>query len=136
LPEIHFYDRDNDHHYADAIAAVNGRGLPNWGALTEKREIENYLDSDAIKAATGFEIAVDDDSDIPLALARTQHEAAIGAKPWADVSDEDVKKKSSRAKKRLCCEAAALMTIEQLRARDANNQIEELLVRISEIATT
>lgn len=134
LPEIHFYDRDNDHQYAAHIAKVNAMGDPHWGTLTGKREIENYLHPDAIAAATQVIIAVDDDADIPLVFAQTAHAAAPNAREWGELDADDIKKKCSRAKRRLCVEAASKMTREMLDARDTAGDILALLGRIAALA--
>jgi putative ATP-dependent endonuclease of the OLD family len=133
LPEVHFYDRDNDYGYAAQVAAVNARG--DWGSLTSKREIENYLHAKAIHEATGFAIVVDDNGDIAMRFAEAQHKAAEQAKPWINVDDDDLKKKCSRAKKKLCGVCASKMTTEMLRARDPAGEIENLLVVLSQLAS-
>jgi hypothetical protein len=133
LPEVHYYDRDNDHQYAEQIAAVVARGGHNWGALTAKREIENYLHPTAVLAATNIQITIDDVSDIPLVFAQAQHGASTGAKPWAEVSLDDARKKCSKAKKKLCCESAGKMTLELLLERDPGQEIPNLLQRIAQI---
>lgn len=134
LPEIHFYDRDNDHQYAQHVAAVNARGAPHWGTLTGKREAENYLHPEAVLAATQVVIAIDDDGDIPLLYAQTVHAQAPNARPWEEIDAEKVKKKCSTAKKRLCVEAASQMTLAMLQARDPARDIESLFERVVSVA--
>jgi hypothetical protein len=133
LPEIHYYDRDNDYGYADQIAAVIARGGQNWGALTVKREIENYLHPTAVLAATNIQIAINDEDDIPLLFARAQHAASPDAKPWSEIDPDDERKKCSKAKKRLCCESASKMTLDLLLERDPGQEISTLLRKIAEI---
>jgi hypothetical protein len=134
LPEIHFYDRDNDHQYAEHIASVNQRGAPHWGSLTGKREAENYLHPAAVLAATQVAVAIDDDGDIPLLYAQTVHMASAEALPWAELNGEKIKKKCSKAKKRLCVDAASKMTLAMLRERDGARDLEILFERVAAIA--
>lgn len=132
LPEIHIYDRDNDHRYQAQVDAVNGRGNGDWATLTAKREIENYLHPDSVREVLGVEIAFGDDDDVPLLAARAVHEASESPKSWDEVDQDSQDRKASRAKRRLCHEAAARMTAAQLQARDPAGEIEDWFRRIAE----
>jgi hypothetical protein len=59
------------------------------------------------------------------------HEAAPDAKPWLEVDPMDIKQKASNAKKRLCNDAAAQMTLVMLKERDPEGEIDDLLKRIA-----
>jgi hypothetical protein len=87
-----------------------------------------------VLAATNVQITIDDNSDIPLIFAQTQHAASAGAKPWAEVDPDGARKKCSKAKKKLCCESAGKMTVELLLERDPEQEILNLLQRIAQIA--
>ncbi|OFQ12374.1 OLD family endonuclease [Prevotella sp. HMSC073D09] len=59
-PCVHIYDNDVAA-YQNTIDKVNTQNDDSWGVLTKKHEIENYLHSDAIKAA--YDVDVDTDED-------------------------------------------------------------------------
>jgi putative ATP-dependent endonuclease of the OLD family len=115
LPEIHIYDRDNDLGYQDEVDRVNDRRNGDWATLTRKREVENYLHPEAIEVALGVRVEFGDDDDVAEMVARAVHEAAPDGNPWAELSERKRKQKASNAKKRLCTEAAAAMTLAMLR---------------------
>ena len=96
------------------------------GSHNDKRELENYLHSDAIAEGMNCIAPVFTDTcDVPLIVAKLIHESAIGAKPWAEVltNEKDVADKVNRAKKRLNRDAAAKMTAPRLTERDQNGEI-------------
>jgi len=87
-----------------------------------------------VLAATNIQITIDDVSDIiPLVFAQTQHGASVGAKPWAEVSLDDARKRCSKAKKKLCCESAGKMTLELLLGARSWAGDPNLLQRIAQI---
>ena len=130
-PEFYITDRDNEPpaqpKYHASLDGWNAR--PNCsGVCTEKREMENYLHPDAIRAiAPTFPDNVADFDDVPFLLAETLHRANPDAKPWEEVNEEKRKKKVSNAKRRLNQECADAMTIEMLQITDPNNEIETWL---------
>lgn len=132
LREIHIYDRDDDFAYQGHADEVNNRRNGDWATLTKKREIENYLHPDAIKMALNIDLDFDDGDDVPMLVAKAIHEAAPEARPWREVDEESVKKKISRAKRRLCGEAAAQLTTEMLQERDPDGEMEGWFRRIAE----
>ena len=99
-PEFHIYDRDqeppSEPKYGADIAAVNKRD--GCRALaTKKREMENYLHSEAICEAyksNGTIINLvgpfADFDDVPLLVAQAVH-AASGCVPWEELADEKKK---------------------------------------------
>jgi len=135
IPEFHIYDRDNDHGYQAQVDAVNGRGNGDWATLTDKREIENYLHPDAVREVVGIEITFGDDDDVPMIAARAVHEASESPKPWDEVEQDMQDRKASRAKRRLCHEVPARMTVEQLQERDPAGEIDGWCRRIAEKLT-
>ena len=132
LPEIHIYDRDNDRGYRNHVDAVNRRDNRDWATLTSKREIENYLHPAAVRDVLGIDMVVDDDIDVPLIVARAIHEASESPIAWDDVEEDKRGRKASQAKRRLCHEVIARMTLAQLRERDRTNEVEGWCRRISE----
>jgi predicted ATP-dependent endonuclease of OLD family len=138
LPQIHIYDRDTEMppKYEGAVNDVNARGDGSWATLTTKREIENYLHPDAIAEALGVTITFGPQDDVPMLVAQAVHAAAPGTVPWAQVDAKTQEKKVSRAKKRLCDEAAAKMTLELLAQSDSNGEIKQWLKKIAELATS
>jgi putative ATP-dependent endonuclease of the OLD family len=136
LPEVHIYDRDTETppKYAQAVKDVNARGDGSWATLTTKREIENYLHQDAITEALGVTITFGAQDDVPTMVAKALHEAHPGTIPWEHVDPETKGKKVSRAKKRLCDDAAAKMTLERLAQSDPNGEIEQWFKKITELS--
>ncbi|MBT9154641.1 MAG: hypothetical protein DDT39_01320 [Firmicutes bacterium] len=135
LPEVHIYDRDDatPPKYQPECDAVNARGGGSWAVITAKRELENYLHADAIaEGMPGITVTFTDTCDVPLIVAKSVHESAGGAKPWADVlaDAKDLGDKINRAKKRLNRDAAAKMTTARLVQSDALGEITGWLTRI------
>ncbi len=125
-PEVHLYDKGHEEppKYQRASETINARGDGSVSFITQKREIENYLHPDAISNALSVRIQVDDDMDVPLAVARSLHEKEPSAIPWDEVADDKKEKKKSRAKHRLNAEAAARMTVPMLDERGATKEIQ------------
>jgi predicted ATP-dependent endonuclease of OLD family len=55
IPEVHIYDRDDatPPQYQQECNLVNARTDGSWATLTTKREIENYLHTDALRRFRG-----------------------------------------------------------------------------------
>jgi predicted ATPase len=136
-PELYLMDRDNPppenpRYHAVAQELAQRDNCTVW--VTERKELENYIHPDIIKAeypgyaGTGAEF-----EDVPLLFAQTVHEAAEGGTPWADVlSDaEKLGKKVSNAKRRLNADFAAKMTPGLLTSIDANNEVRDWLQAIA-----
>ena len=130
LPEVHIYDRDNDHGYQTHIDSVNGRGNDDWATLTGKREIENYLHPDTIQNVLGVTVSFEDDDDVPMIVAKAVHEASESPKSWDEVDSDKQERKESQAKRRLCHDVAAATTIEQLNERDPSGELGEWFEQI------
>ena len=109
---------------------VNDRGNSDWATLTAKSEIENYLHPDAIRGALCVTVNFGDNDDVPMIVARAIHEASESPRQWDDIDDDNRARKASKAKRRLCAEAAAHMTSDQLGERDPCGEISGWLARI------
>lgn len=72
--EYHIYDRDSKKNgkypYEQACEQVNNADDTNSARLTSKREIENYLHSDAISDALDLEVEIDDECDVPQLVSQ------------------------------------------------------------------
>lgn len=69
-------------------------------SLTQKREMENYLHSNAIKAARSeADIEFEDYDDVPLLVAKAVHDASDSGNNWEDLTGDKRAKKISQAKK-------------------------------------
>ena len=121
-PEIHIYDRDDDNKYQATVEQVNNRGDGSKGYLTNKRELENYLHPLAIKEALNLEVGVDDTMDLPLTVAKMNHQNAAETS-WDQLSDDKRKDKCSRAKKTLNTHAIEKITLEHLDSRNATDEL-------------
>ncbi|MES2069863.1 MAG: ATP-binding protein [Pseudomonadota bacterium] len=135
IPEVHLYDRDDDvpPKYQPECDAVNARTDGSWAAITAKRELENYLHSDAItEGMDGIAITFTDTCDVPLKVAEAVHLASESVKPWAEVlaDGKALDKKVGLAKKRLNREAASRMSPERLAHIDPAGEVSGWLRRI------
>ena len=135
-PEYHIYDRDVEPkttQHQRAADAVNVRDRC-CAVLTGKREMENYLHPTAIRAARREigPITFSDDDNVPLLVARAVHEAAPGAKPWAEVDEKTRGKKESAAKSWLNTDAVCHMTAPLLSESDPRGDIRKWLQEIGQ----
>ena len=127
-PEVHIFDSDVEEYRAQ-VAQVNARedGNGSWAMQTNKHEIECYLHPEAISAMFDVEINVVDHPDennpaVPRAFA----EAYSAYKNFDGVmKDNTAKRYLSRVFKN--------MTVEQLRERDPDGEVEGWLRRIGEM---
>jgi len=144
-PEFHLCDRDDEPplaaKYAAHILEVNARDGCK-AVATEKREIENYLHHQAVVEAyaqNGVNIALTtpfaDFDDVPALVAEAVH-ALAGGNPWADLSDENRKRKMSKAKTILNNQAVSQMTSARLAETDPNNEIRSWLADIVNMMAT
>ncbi len=138
-PEFHLYDRDDvspaTSRHQDAANQVNERDN-STAMLTGKREMENYLHSDAIRDSLGVTVVVDDSCDVPDLVAEQLHIANGGQGVWADLESDKKKKKISRAKRRLSNEVLTSMTVERLNAIDQNNDVRTWLSEVKRLYET
>ncbi|MDR3615376.1 MAG: ATP-binding protein [Candidatus Obscuribacterales bacterium] len=137
VSEVHLYDRDTENppKYQETCRQVNARSGNHFAVLTIKREIENYLHSDAIFESLGVRVTFGDTDDVPLLVAEQLHISDASAKAWNLVSSEDVKKKSSRAKRRLNQESVNKMSRTRLEQRDPSKEVESWLRKIADRLT-
>lgn len=135
-PEIHLYDRDDEGtpaHQAE-VDRVNGRGGRSYACSTGKREIENYLHPDAIFEALNVRVVFGDFDDVPAIVAAAVHNAAPdAARPWAELEEEKRSEKMKHAKRRLCNDAAARMTADRLAQSDANGDLRDWFIHLSQM---
>ncbi|MDB6025748.1 MAG: putative ATP-dependent endonuclease of the family [Verrucomicrobiales bacterium] len=130
-PEFYVTDRDNappaNPKYFDHHTDWNARN--NCTAYcTNKRELENYLHPDCIRAIEpSFPPTIADFDDVPLMLAEALHSADANAPAWDTVTIEKRKQKASRAKRRLNTECADKMTLQLLSQSDPNGEISSWL---------
>jgi putative ATP-dependent endonuclease of the OLD family len=135
-PEFHLYDRDDEppatSRHQDAVDQFNARDN-STAILTGKREMENYIHSDAILDSLGVTIIVDDFCDVPDLVAEQLHIANGGQGAWDDLDSDKKKKKNSRAKRRLNNEVLESMTVERLNFIDQDNDVRKWLSEIKRL---
>jgi len=119
-PEFHLCDRDvappQAPKYQAYIEEVTARDRCK-ARSTAKKEMENYLHTDAIIAAykeLGIPLLINSNfspfHDVPREIARLVHEASESTKAWDDLHGKVLKKKESKAKRVLCFHATKHMT--------------------------
>lgn len=136
LPELHIYDRDMETppKYGSFVERVNARGGKHWARLTSKREMENYLHSDAVAKAMQVTVMFTDACDVPAIVAEKIHSASGSPKAWSELDEKKQDEKCRKAKLRLNADAARCMTRDMLRERDPTGEVrgwfEEIAIRI------
>lgn len=119
-PEFHLYDRDTtppalprSQQYVDEVNARQSCTARS----TSKREIENYLHKEAVVAAYrehGINLPIITNfgsfDDVPRQVARLVHEASGSPKPWNSLSNEEMERKESKAKRVVCSGAPKYMS--------------------------
>ena len=137
-PEFYLTDRDNQPplaaKYQDKVDEWNARGCTAW--VTGKRELENYLHVDSIRAVVpSYAGAGHAFEDVPAMFAEATHNQVAGTTPWAGLSPEKQDEKVSRAKKRLNCECVKHMTPELLTQNDPSREVRDWLRAIGAALT-
>jgi putative ATP-dependent endonuclease of OLD family len=139
-PEFHLCDRDTAPRAAAKYEAhldrINLRA--NCRAhSTSKKEIENYLHRDAIRAAygdVGIQLDIPQNfatfDDVPHAVACLVHTASGSPKQWNQLSQDEIAEKESKAEKMLCKRAARFMTLARLAEVDAEGDVQTWLADI------
>lgn len=121
-PEFHLYDNDVAT-YSDAVNDVNQRNDGSYATLSNKREIENYLDTEAIKQALGVSVSFGDQDDVPFlvsqALRNDPQRRALNA---------------ANVKKRLAHTAYRSMTAARVDAVDKAGEVRGWLKTIEKLA--
>lgn len=116
IPEIHIYDRDDldPPKYLEACNAVNARGNGDWATLTKKREMENYLHPDLIKARFDVDVELEATTDIPKTIMSAVN--AVEGHPLGKLNEK-------RTKRILNEEVAKQMTAELLSEIDQDKEV-------------
>jgi putative ATP-dependent endonuclease of OLD family len=135
LPEFHLYDREvpplTDQRRAVA-AAINSR--PGCRAvLTQRRALENYLPPEAIAAARGLAVEVDDHHDIATLVAQ-QRLARHGGAAWETLPYRSRQRRRYRAKLWL---SAALehLTLPHMLHRDPQGEVRGWFQTLAQLLT-
>ena len=142
IPELHIYDRDlpppkTSPHARDANEFDAKDNC--YALLTSKRETENYVHPQAI--ATAYEMnnieltlpkLFKDFDDVPFLTAKACYEATSDT-PWADLPENNQKKKISNAKRIVNGEALKHMTVDLLKSCGGFEDIKMWFSKIDEI---
>jgi hypothetical protein len=134
VAEFHLLDKEVPPLTAErqqAVAVVNRR--PGCHAvLTNKRSIENYLDSQALFEARGIELSFGDDDDLPDLAARCCFERA-GGFDWVGRRSRTRRRLRNLAKNWLNSAAVEKMTPDRLAVRDPAGDVQSWLTAIAEM---
>lgn len=139
-PEFYLTDRDEappaPPKYHGQIAQWTARGCTAWA--TSKRELENYLHRSVLVAeAPGYSgTGIDQFEDVSMLFAEATHRAALGAAPWATLTDVSKKEKASAAKRRLNTTCVERMTPELLSESDPADEIRTWLRAIGRVTNS
>lgn len=127
-PEIYVFDRDSSQkpQYQVCANEVNSRKDGSKAFLLEKKEMENYIHPDAIKAEYGYKIQIEDFTDVPEIIAKKVHEDSGSLALWELLDDEKKKKKIGQAKSRLNDNAIAKVSWTQFNAMDTHKEFEKI----------
>ena len=135
-PEFYLMDRDNPepqkpkyHEFAQDVA--NRNNCTSW--TTTRKELENYIHPDVIKASyPNYNGNGSDFEDVPELFAQAVHEDSQSTESWEDVKEDKDKlgKKISNAKKRLNDEFASKMTPSLLSLIDTEGEVRSWLKQI------
>jgi predicted ATP-dependent endonuclease of OLD family len=136
LAELHIYDSDKPE-YAEKAEVINNRDDTSKAYLTYGNTMENYIHQDAVVsfyADNGINLAVEynRNDDVPFIVASELHRANSKI-AWADVSEENKRKKLSQVKKVLNTKVSKQLTYEQICECDPDSTIEEWLRKIKEL---
>lgn len=102
--------------------------------LTKKREMENYLHRNAIKATrSNIDIVFGDYDSVPQIAAKELHDLSESGSAWEDLPEQKQEKKKSQAKKWLNRDAVGNMTPKLLEERDPDGEIISWLTKISDL---
>jgi len=140
-PEFYLMDRDTcppdkPKYHTTAEELAKCQNCIAW--TTERKELENYIHPDIIKAqypkytGTGLEF-----EDVPMLCAQAIHENSESGVPWVEIiSDrEKMGKKVSNAKRRLNSEVVKMMTPDLLSSIDTKNEVRSWLKEIGAALT-
>lgn len=137
IPEFYIQDSDltvsGTSEHQDEVDRTNIK--PNCTAmLTDKKEMENYLHTNAIKdARADVDIQVDKFADVPELAAKALHDASDSQNGWDELTDEKKGKKVSKTKKWLSTDAVEKMTPELLAKRDPKGEVRGWFTKMAEL---
>ena len=120
LPEFHLLDRDippATQIRQQVATMVNSRANCR-AVITSKRSLENYLHPNAVLEASGVEVAITDDENVPELVARKANERHESGIPWEELPARVRKRLCYKAKKWLNTRAVDHMTAARLAERD------------------
>jgi hypothetical protein len=136
LCEFHLYDREQEPETAAriaAIAAVDAR--PDCrGFLTTKRSLENYLHQQAIIAAGGCEIDMEDHTCVARKLA--QAEKRTRGRDWNTISYRTQRRSIAKTKRWLNTVAVEHMTLSLLMERDPSGEVLEWFAVVRQLLSS
>jgi hypothetical protein len=128
---FHLYDREQgEQTVARAALVARLNAEPGCRAcLTHKRSLENYLHPEAIRAARGIEVVIDDDT----LVAETVAIADLGPAAWAGLSPRARRRARQQTQKWLNTDAVDRMTAALLEARDPDGELRGWLCTIAQL---
>jgi len=133
-PEFYIFDRDTQPPELPRYQAQIEKFEKRTGCevkVTSKREIENYIHPDAIRAALDVEVSFEDFDDVADLVARKIHEKSESATPWNNLSQDKKKSKVSNAKKHINNKCLEEMTPQMLDAIDPEGDVRSWLSYIA-----
>lgn len=141
LPVFGLFDCDDPQHphYQTYIDQINRRNDGSSAFSTTKRELENYLHADAIRAAFGPDIPastplqIDDMTDVSELVARAVHTASQSPVLWDDLDTPRREEKERKAKRRLNRSAVDHMTRDLLQQSDPNGDLIGWIRRLTDL---
>lgn len=134
LREFHLYDREVfplTLERQQTVELINQR-TGCKALLTGKRAIENYLHPDAILRASGIEVVVDDECDVPELFA-SANLLKIGGAVWSKLPRRARRRVRDHAKRLLNTVAVEKMTPQLLQERDPNGDVIGWLTALAEM---
>ena len=112
IPEYHIYDSDCTNAHQTDCDGVNGRGNGSSARMTSKREMENYLHTEAIRQVyEWFDSPVTDELDVPKTISDY-----LKANNIPGSKEKNVKTKLNN-------EAVKYMSLELLKQQDVENEV-------------
>ncbi len=136
-PEFYIFDREvqppERPKYQETVDEINRRSGCQ-ALLTEKREMENYIHPDAIKAVCPeVNISFGGFDNVPLKVAKEIHNNSESQKTWDELSGEKKDRKKSQVKKWLNTKAVEKMNPILLNSIDPKGEVKSWLTRIANL---
>jgi hypothetical protein len=136
LSDFHLYDREQEPETAErkaASTAVNAR-LDCRGFLTTKRSLENYLHPQAILAAGGCEIDMEDHTCVARKLAQARMRTS--GRDWNTITYRRQRGSVAKTKRWLNTVAVEHMTLSLLMERDPSGEVLEWFAVIRQLLSS